>query len=983
MTHLSVNDHLEGILSDFEALKRSFDMEDIDDTPVFTPTSSLSSPFSPNHGSVPRASNGDSQMSTGSHQPLYQSHIRISSSSSPSQSPVLKSRITSSLSFNRGTMQMAKTNGSAGQGLTRVSSFQTRLHPSGFSSPRHGSDSESLHSSTSSLECPAPMKPFQPLRPTQTPIGQHGSGVTMSNVTSPVLKKFSSHGNVFHSEVERPGVRLVPVTAKNHGSLPSLDLHITEDSVPDLVPSPDAGYPPSEGWNSPTPDFKRPSSRNTTKSISREPSFSSSSASSSPPAECAPINCDLTSSPSPPPIFGPLQHTTLQKFPLSLQSPIGKPNGSIADQFNRPLPRTQLRVNLNATPGVSSQVSKEKSPVKSQSQIPSIGRTSSHNFAAPVSPITSSRLPPAHQDSLQESNFNHNLKPSELHHSSDRLRSMMQRAHSFTKADNLQDQYVQDDLVNEKSTGYLPNNVKSIQEPACYEKSPLVTRIQGGGHSTSTTYLQDNQQSHNVPETTLESINGIPPLQNHLQSEPQIIVPPTATPFKQPSGLLRSSERREEEKLKTRDSGLEDFDHSSRPESVGPMEELSVVSPAEEDMETKICKELGREPFGYVGIDSVLDQMKRKAMKYGFEFNIMVVGQSGLGKSTLVNTLFKSKVIRKPPGGGIPKTLELKSISRGSPKLKQTHQMYLTTARLVKSAHIQGASVPQGPAPANVFILLVILRDVVNSRRLPINDQLIFGICFFNVLHQLTFIFGDIVVLVNRELLLNNVLHMAIDNLSVAFMLCCFWLSTLLSVYFCLKIVNMKQKSYILLQKTFPKLFHKFLVVIVVGSLVLPFCSYFLSSYHGFQNSTFHDNGHQLAFTMHEHDTYLKLLVSSLSTVSFLVLCLCVGIITSSLCRHIGNIQANPGSSRAISTQAHTHAIVNILLLLMSSIMWVFTELIWIVPNVYHIAILAMAAFSSLHHVSTPLILIMGNRKLEKSFCKFLSWCPISKKSDI
>ncbi|XP_068099592.1 neuronal-specific septin-3-like isoform X3 [Hyperolius riggenbachi] len=94
------------------------------------------------------------------------------------------------------------------------------------------------------------------------------------------------------------------------------------------------------------------------------------------------------------------------------------------------------------------------------------------------------------------------------------------------------------------------------------------------------------------------------------------------------------------------------------------MEELSVVSPAEEDMETKICEELGREPFGYVGIDSVLDQMKRKAMKYGFEFNIMVVGQSGLGKSTLVNTLFKSKVIRKPPGGGIPKTLELKSISR-------------------------------------------------------------------------------------------------------------------------------------------------------------------------------------------------------------------------------------------------------------------------------------------------------------------------------
>lgn len=32
--------------------------------------------------------------------------------------------------------------------------------------------------------------------------------------------------------------------------------------------------------------------------------------------------------------------------------------------------------------------------------------------------------------------------------------------------------------------------------------------------------------------------------------------------------------------------------------------------------------------FGYVGIDSILEQMRRKAMKQGFEFNIMVVGES-------------------------------------------------------------------------------------------------------------------------------------------------------------------------------------------------------------------------------------------------------------------------------------------------------------------------------------------------------------------
>nr|XP_020452684.1 neuronal-specific septin-3-like isoform X3 [Monopterus albus] len=71
--------------------------------------------------------------------------------------------------------------------------------------------------------------------------------------------------------------------------------------------------------------------------------------------------------------------------------------------------------------------------------------------------------------------------------------------------------------------------------------------------------------------------------------------------------------------------------------------------------------------FSYVGIDAILEQMRRKAMKQGFELNIMVVGQSGLGKSTLMNTLFKSKVSRKSvqpvPEERIPKTVEIKSIS--------------------------------------------------------------------------------------------------------------------------------------------------------------------------------------------------------------------------------------------------------------------------------------------------------------------------------
>ncbi|XP_039665607.1 neuronal-specific septin-3 isoform X1 [Perca fluviatilis] len=84
--------------------------------------------------------------------------------------------------------------------------------------------------------------------------------------------------------------------------------------------------------------------------------------------------------------------------------------------------------------------------------------------------------------------------------------------------------------------------------------------------------------------------------------------------------------------------------------------------------------------LGYIGIDTIIEQMRKKTMKTGFDFNIMVVGHSGLGKSTLVNTLFKSQVSRRSAGWArdekIPKTVDIKAVSHvleeGGVKMKLT-----------------------------------------------------------------------------------------------------------------------------------------------------------------------------------------------------------------------------------------------------------------------------------------------------------------------
>ncbi|XP_012272062.1 septin-7 isoform X2 [Orussus abietinus] len=130
--------------------------------------------------------------------------------------------------------------------------------------------------------------------------------------------------------------------------------------------------------------------------------------------------------------------------------------------------------------------------------------------------------------------------------------------------------------------------------------------------------------------TTMTTSTAAAPPSTAPPAAPAKPRPAVATPVVGPNDACEDSNKRETARAESGGNGKEAAVHAAHAAHAAHGRPAPPTKPKELD--------------GYVGFANLPNQVYRKAVKKGFDFTLMVVGETGLGKSTLINSMFLADI---------------------------------------------------------------------------------------------------------------------------------------------------------------------------------------------------------------------------------------------------------------------------------------------------------------------------------------------------
>ncbi|XP_062977648.1 taste receptor type 2 member 8-like [Elgaria multicarinata webbii] len=272
---------------------------------------------------------------------------------------------------------------------------------------------------------------------------------------------------------------------------------------------------------------------------------------------------------------------------------------------------------------------------------------------------------------------------------------------------------------------------------------------------------------------------------------------------------------------------------------------------------------------------------------------------------------------------------------------------------------------------SNGFIVTVKITEWAKSKRLTSSNQLLLSIGISNCISTILMVVDFLCEFLTDTR--NSILVEIINGIAAFAVYCRFWLTALLCVFYCIKIVNSNNSLFLWCKMRISWLMPQLLMGCLVISMIISIFSIRQTSMQSKSNTTANiRNVTQAKTTISFYTSYQLLFLSICSGCPLLVVLLCSILVVASLCRHVCRMTSKESSFRNFQTEAHVRAAGTMLSLLILYLLLYLTEnvavLIYTYKNrfVYVVALLVYAP-------AQATILILVNPKLNQEATRMLT----------